>query len=59
MKKINSAKLSLIFATAGLIIACINLIISQFQGTSVALFCSLIAIWICNLGNYKKHSKEE
>lgn len=59
MKKINNAKLSLIFTTVGLIIACINLIISQFQGTSVALFCSLIAIWICSLENYKKNSKKK
>ena len=57
MKKINNSKLSLVFATVGLIISCINLIISEFQGTSVALFCSLIAIWICSLESYNNSNK--
>ncbi len=56
MKKTNNSKLSFFFATIGLILSCINLLISEFEGTSVALFCSLIAIWICNVENYKKNN---
>ncbi len=48
MKEMNNTKLSLVFATVGLVISCINLVTSEFQGTSIVLFCSLIAIWICS-----------
>ncbi len=54
MKKKNNAKLSLGFATAGLILSCINLIISEFQSESGVLFCCSITIWICNLENYRR-----
>ena len=56
MLKKNHNKLILIFITAGLIISCINLIISEFQGPSIVLFCSLITIWICNFENYRKNN---
>ena len=58
MKKINGSKLSFVFITVGLIVSCINLIISEFKSTSVVLFCSLITIWICSLDNYKKSNKK-
>lgn len=54
MKKNNNSKLSIILATVGLIISCINLVMSEFEGTSIAMFCSLIAIWICSLVELKK-----
>ncbi len=59
MKAMNNTKLSLIFATVGLVISCINLVTSEFQGTSIVLFCSLIAIWICSLEEYKKSNKDK
>ena len=57
MKKNSKSKLGLIFATVGLIITCIDLIISKFQSRSIILFCCLITIWICELDNYKKITK--
>ena len=58
MGKINGYKLSFVFATVGLIISCINLVISEFKSTSIVLFCSLIAIWISSLDNYKKSNNK-
>ena len=59
MKNNNNSKLSLIFATVGLLITCINLIISKFEGTSIILFICLITIWICSLEDYKKNNNSK
>ncbi len=59
MKKSNKSKRSLILATAGLLISCVDLIASGFENTSIVLFCSLITIWICSIEDYKKNNKKD